>query len=274
MEITLNKTTDRLARANLAGRSVRRLIGRVAYPPLVALVVVVGVWWWLSLGQPRYFLPSPADVFERFWTLTVVTRELWGALLLTASALVLGGVLAFVIGVPLGLAMGADHRVERIFEPYVNAFYVSPVSALTPLFVWFFGIGLPPRVATVFVFSAPIIVLTCYRGARETPRTFVEVARVFNASALQVFRKTIVPHSIPYIVTAARLGLGRAIKGAVLAELVVSITGLGELLNGFAHVFDTASLMASILFLLLLGVISTMLVARLERAITPWRDAA
>lgn len=246
---------------------------RLARPPVIAIVVIVVAWWALSLGQPRYVLPNPGDVLGRFWELTVVGRDLWGALGLSLAALLIGGVLAFAVGVPLGVLMGANRRVERIVGPYINAFYVAPVSALTVLFVYAFGIGVEPRIATVFVFCAPVIVLTCYRGASETPRTFVEVARVFGASGFQVFRKTIVPHSIPYIITATRLGLGRAIKGTVLAELVVSITGLGELLSGYAHVFDTASLMATLFFLLAIGLLLTNLLARFEVAVTPWRQS-
>jgi ABC-type nitrate/sulfonate/bicarbonate transport system permease component len=249
-------------------------VRRLVRPPIVAIVVIVAGWWALSLGQPRYVLPSPPEVLERFWALTVTGGQLWGALSLSMAALLIGGVAAFAVGVPLGILMGSNRRVEQIAGPYVNAFYVSPVSALTVLFVYAFGIGLEPRIATVFVFCAPVIILTCLRGARETPRTMVEVARVFGASGTQVFMKTVVPHSVPYIVTATRLGLGRAIKGTVLAELVVSITGLGELLSGFAHVFDTASLMATIFFLLILGQLLTSLLERFEVAVTPWRQTA
>jgi NitT/TauT family transport system permease protein len=274
MAASTTRADDRPARPDRTGRSASRRLRRLISPPIIALAIIVAVWWLLSLSQPRYLLPGPPDVLQRFWELTFVTRELWGALVLSLAALLLGGVLAFAIGVPLGVLMGANRNIEHIFGPYVNAFYVSPVSALTPLFVWFLGIGLEPRVATVFVFAAPVIILTCYRGARETPLTFIEAARVFGASNNQIFRKTIVPHSIPYIITASRLGLGRAIKGTVLAELVVSITGLGELIDGYAHVFDTASLMATVLFLLILGVLATALVARLEVAITPWKEPA
>ena len=256
------------------GRALPRLIHGLARPPLIALFLIVAAWWTLSLGQPRYLLPNPANVLERFWQLTAVTGVLWGALGLSLYAFIIGGAVAFAIGVPLGVLMGANKKVEHVFGPYVNAFYVAPVSALTPLFVWFLGIGLEPRIATVFVFCAPVIVLTCYRGARDTPRTFVEVARVFGASRAQIFGKTIVPHAVPYILTASRLGVGRAIKGTILAELVVSITGLGELLSGFAHVFDTASLMATLFFLLLIGLVLTTVLARFEVAVTPWRQSA
>lgn len=174
-----------------------RLIRRLVRPPLVAIVVVVVGWWALSLGQPRYYLPGPDVVAARFWDLTFVSRHLWGALSLSMAALALGGGLAFIVGVPLGIIMGSNRRVERIAGPRVNAFYVSPVSALTFLFVYAFGIGLEPRIATVFVFCVPVIIRTCHRGARETSRTFIEVARVFGASGSQVFWKTIVPHAIP-----------------------------------------------------------------------------
>ena len=212
---------------------------RVLRPPLVALLVILAIWQVASLEQPVYLLPGPGLVLGRLAELTVFRPVLWQALGLSLGALLIGALLSFVVAVPLGILMGANRTVERAVGPYANALYVAPVSALTPLFVWWFGIGLEPRVATVFVFSAPVMSLTCYRGARETPRTFVEVARVYGASARQVFRQVVVPHTVPYTVTAARLGLGRAIKGTILAELVISITGIGELLSGYAHVFDT-----------------------------------
>jgi NitT/TauT family transport system permease protein len=273
MSLSTARADNRPARPNRAGRLVPAPLRWLIRPPVIAVLVIIAIWWVLSIGQPRYLLPGPPDVFSRFFDLTVTSRNLWGALTLSLAALLLGGVLAFVIGVPLGILMGANKNIEHIFGPYVNAFYVAPVSALTPLFVWWLGIGLAPRVATVFVFAAPVIILTCYRGARETPRTLVEAAQVFGASSQQVFRKTIVPHAIPYIITASRLGLGRAIKGTVLAELVVSITGLGEMISEAAHVFDTPTLMATLLFLLLLGVVATAVLARFEVAITPWRQS-
>lgn len=243
-------------------------------PPLVAFLAILAIWQVLSVGQPAYLLPGPGVVLTRLWQLTAVQPVLWGALQLSLGALLVGGSLAFAVGVPLGVVMGASGPLERAVGPYANAMYVAPVSALTPLFVWWFGIGLEPRIATVFVFSAPVIVLTCYRGARETPRTLAEVARVFGAARLQIFTLVVLPHALPYVVTAARLGIGRAVKGTVLAELVISITGLGELLSGFAHVFDTASLMASVAFLILFGLVLQAILARVEVAVAPWRRQA
>lgn len=234
-------------------------------------MAILLIWQVLAIDQPAYLLPAASDVFMRLWNLAVAEPVLWEALGLSAGAFLVGGILAFAIGVPLGIAMGVSRTMERSVGPYASALYVAPISALTPLFVWWFGVGLEPRIATVFVFSAPVIVVTCYRGARQTALTLVEVARVFGASQRQVFLLVVVPFAVPYIVTAARLGIGRAVKGTVLAELVISITGLGLLLSGYAHIFNTTSLMATIIFLMLVGVTLQAIVARIESAVAPWR---
>jgi NitT/TauT family transport system permease protein len=240
-------------------------------PPVLSLTGLIALWWVVSLAQPRHILPSPLDVAAEIWRVTFVTGELWTALQISLVSLLVGGGLALVVGVTLGVLMGAQRTIEHALDMYVIGLYVAPVSALTPLFIYWLGIDLAPRVATVFVFAVPQVIITCFRGARDTPRTHIQVARAFQASNRQIFTKIIVPHEIPYIVTALRLGLGQAIKGMVLAELIVSTTGLGLLLNTYAQLFDTAALIAVVLVLMFLGIIGTALVARVETAITPWR---
>jgi ABC-type nitrate/sulfonate/bicarbonate transport system permease component len=249
-------------------------IGRILRPQVLSIAGLVAVWWLFSLGQPRHILPSPFDVLAEIWRMAFETGELWAALQISVVSLLIGGGLALLVGVPLGVLMGASRSVERALDLYVIALYVAPVSALTPLFIFWLGIDLAPRVATVFVFAVPQIIITCFRGARSTPRTHLEVARAFRARRRAIFTKVVVPHEIPYIVTALRLGLGQAIKGMVLAELIVSTTGLGLLLHTYAQLFDTAALIGVVIVLMLLGVLATAAVARLETAITPWRRPA
>ena len=244
--------------------------GSVLRPPILSIIGFVTIWWIASLAQPRHILPSPFAVMEEIWRISFVSGELWTALQISLVSLLVGGGLALAVGVPLGVLMGSQRSVERALDLYVIALYVAPVSALTPLFIYWLGIDLAPRVATVFVFAAPQVIITCFRGARSTPRTHIQVARAFRASNRDIFTKVIVPHEIPYIVTALRLGLGQGIKGMVLAELIVSTTGLGLLLNTYAQLFDTAALIGVVIVLMFLGVIGTALVARLETAITPW----
>jgi len=250
------------------------VLGWLFNPRVLSLVGLIVLWWLASLTQPEYFLPGPQAVFRSLWEVAVVTGDLWTALRLSIMSLLIGGGLALLVGILLGVLMGAQRTVEHAFDLYVNGLYVAPVSALTPLLIFWFGIDLAPRVATVFIFSAPEIIITCYQGAKNTPRTFVEVARAFGATDREIFWKVIIPHEIPYIVTAIRLGLGRAIKGMVLAELVVSTTGLGELIDWYSHNFYTASLVAILLVLMLIGVLGTALVRHFEIAVAPWRETS
>lgn len=241
-------------------------------PEVLSLVGLILFWWMLSLAQPTYVLPSPAEVLESFWQMGVETSVLWRGLRLSLASLLIGGILALAVGIVLGLLMGAQQKVEEVFDLYVNGLYVAPVSALTPLLIFWFGIGLAPRVAAVFIFAVPEIIITTYQGARNTPAAMVNVARAFGASRADLFWKVIVPHDIPFIITAARLGLGRAIKGMVLAELVIGLTGIGELVDLYVHNFDTASLIAVLITLMFLGIVSTGLVRRVEISVAPWRE--
>lgn len=244
---------------------------------LLSIVALIAIWWFASLFEKDYFLPGPHTVWASFLNVAVVSPDgaippLWVAMSTSLKALLIGGTMALVIGVFLGVLMGAQRVVEHAFDLYVNALYVAPLSALTPLLVAWFGIALAPRVAAVFIFAVPEVVITCYQGAKNTPRSFVEVARAFGANDADIFWKVIIPHEIPYIITALRLGLGRAIKGMVLAELVISITGLGDMIEGYRTNFQTANLMAVLIVLMLMGVIATELVRRFEIAIVPWKE--
>ncbi len=267
MTTDVQPTAPATGRDRSGGQRVRRFIR----PPLVSMAGLFALWWLVSIDQPPHILPSPGAVLDTLWEIAFVTGELWTALQISIVSLLIGGGLALAVGVPLGVLMGAQRTVERALDIYVIGLYVAPVSALTPLFIFWLGIDLAPRVATVFVFAVPQVIITCFRGARSTPRTHIQVARSFLATRRDVFTKVIVPHEVPYVVTAMRLGLGQAIKGMVLAELLVSTTGLGLLLNTYSQRFDTAALIAVLLVLMLLGVVGTALVARFEKAISPWR---
>jgi len=124
----------------------------------------------------------------------------------------------------------------------------------------------------IFFFTLPQIVIVCYQGARSTPDALVEVARSYQASGRDVFLKTILPYEIPFIFTALRLGVGRAVQGMVIAELLISATqGLGFLITVYSAALDIGAVLAVVLFIMLLGIIASMLVQRIEDAIAPWR---
>ena len=239
---------------------------------LISLAVVFVGWWVASLFGSDLTVPSPFLVISKFIDL-MVSGRLPSALALSLSALAIGGVLSIMIGIPVGILLGVRRYLAQAFEFYFSALYVMPMSAIVPLMVLWFGFDLNARVIFIFIFTVPQIVITCYQGAKNMPTNFVEVARAFRATDREIFRKVIIPYEIPVIITALRLGVGRAVQGMVVAELLIAGTrGIGFLIKIYSAALDLGTVLAIILFVMLLGIVATALVRWLEAAIAPWQQ--
>ena len=239
---------------------------------IISLIVVLLGWQVGSLVAGDLVLPGPVTTVGRFIDLTVEGR-LPRALGIGLSSLAVGGGAAVLIGVPLGILLGVRRRLGSAFDFYFSALYVTPFSAVAPLFVLWFGIDAGARMIFIFFFTLPQIVIVCYQGARSTPTGLIEVARSFRATPRDIFVKTVLPFQVPFIFTALRLGVGRAVQGMVIAELLISATqGLGFLVTVYSAALDIGAVLAVVLFIMMLGIVASLLVQRVEDAIAPWRQ--
>jgi ABC-type nitrate/sulfonate/bicarbonate transport system permease component len=239
---------------------------------LISLVIFFAGWWVASLFTSDLAIPSPFLVISRFNDL-MKSGDLTEALKLGLSALVYGGFLSIVLGIPIGILMGVWRPLAELFEHYFSAMYVMPMSALVPLMVLWFGFDLQTRVIFIVIFTIPMVVITCYQGARNLPDDLIEVAQAFRATKTDIFLKVVIPHEIPYIITAIRLGVGRAVQGMVVAELLIAGTnGLGVLISIYSSSLDLASVLAIVLFVMILGILATAIVQWISNAIAPWRQ--
>jgi NitT/TauT family transport system permease protein len=238
---------------------------------LLSLLILLAGWWVGSLVAGDIVLPSPAATIGRFGELMAEGR-LPRALAVGLSALAVGGGAAVLIGVPLGILLGVSRRLGGAFDFYFSALYVMPFSAVAPLFVLWFGFDVGARMIFIFFFTLPQIVIVCYQGARSTPERLVEVARSYRATPRDIFTKTILPYEVPFIFTALRLGVGRAVQGMVVAELLIGAAqGLGFLITRYGAALDIGAVLAVVLFIMLLGIVASLVVQRIEDAIAPWR---
>lgn len=186
---------------------------------------------------------------------------------------VAGGTLAVAVGVPLGILMGVRRSIGLAIDPILTALYVMPFSAVIPLFVLWFGIDQLVRLVFIFAFTLPQVAIVCYQGAKSTPTTLVEVAKTHLATERQIFWKVILPHEVPFIFTALRLGVGLAIQGMVVSELLIqSVGGLGYLIQFASASLDLATVLAVVLFIMLLGTAAVYLMQRIEASVAPWRE--
>jgi ABC-type nitrate/sulfonate/bicarbonate transport system permease component len=235
-------------------------------------ILLLVLWQVVGKNTDPLLLSYPTAVLDRGREM-VADGTLGEALWASLQAFIPGYLLAVVVGIPLGLLIGRYQMMEAAVGPYVTAGYSTPLVALTPLFIVWFGIGFTVKVAIIFTLTVFPILINTWRGVHAVPKTLIEVGRAFGASQSMIMRKIIVPATLPHIMTGLRLGVGRAVIAVVIAEFFTAVSGLGGIIINAGNSFETATMWVPIIVILLWGVALTALVGWLERRLAPWHAA-
>lgn len=206
-----------------------------AWPAAAAIVVTVFLWWLattvlspeyslLRQTAPQRVLPAIIDLYQRGVLVSDAALSLW--------RLVIGLAIAMVIGVPMGLLIGLNTRIERAATPVVQFLrMISPLS-WTPIAIALFGIGNQPVYFLVAAAAAWPILLNTVSGVHAVDRGFLDVARSFHATRIEQLRVVIIPAVRDHVRTGLRVGLGTAWIVLVPAEMLGVRSGLGyQILN-------------------------------------------
>ena len=234
------------------------------WPTLTA--VIIGALLWEGLGRLNLteFLPPLSTVIGSLGPM-MDTGELQQNLSLSLTALVEGLGAAIVLGIFVGAAMGVSWRVKAILDPYVNAFLAAPSAAFVPLMVVFFGLGRGPVAATIFIFSCFVIIVNTETGVRQVSQAILDMAHSFCAGRWLVFKRILVPGALPIIMSGLRQGAGRSIKGLVVGEALISLSGMGGALQIYGGSFQVAPVYALILILVGISLLMTSGLRYLEK---------
>jgi NitT/TauT family transport system permease protein len=184
--------------------------------------------------------------------------------------MLIGFAAAVVIGIPLGLLIGRWQKAEKFVDPYLSIMLVTPMAALIPLFIVAIGLGLFSRVLVVFVFAFVYMTVNTRTGLRTVDPGLIEMARSFGATERQLWRKILLPGALPAIMTGVRIGLGRAINGMVIVELLLVAVGIGRLILDFQGDFKAGLVYAVVFIVVLEAIILMDLAKRLEKRLIPW----
>jgi NitT/TauT family transport system permease protein len=160
-----------------------------------------------------------------------------------------------------------------LLELPVNALYATPMVALIPVLVLWFGFGVTSKIVVVTLFVVFPVLINTMRGVREVDARLVEVARTFGSSESRLWFDLILPSALPFIVTGIRLAIGRALIGVIVAEFYTAFAGLGYLIVDNANTFKTARVFVPIVVLMALGVALTALLEWAEGRVAPWQKA-
>ena len=260
------------ARRAWARPSLRRVALLVA-PPLLAAAFVLALWeaWIRFRAVPEYLAPAPSAVLDalasdpsRFFDagLTSAQHALGGLLLGSGSALL------------LGVLMAHSRTVERALYPLAILVKVTPVVAVAPLVIIWFGFGVWPKFIVAGLITFFPMLVNAVTGLRSIDPAAHDFFRAMYASRWQVFWRLRLPASLPYLFAALRISIPLALIGAVVAEWMSADSGVGQLIVIAHGDYDTAALFGAIFVLALIGVTLTAAVALLERRMLFWHESA
>lgn len=238
----------------------------------LAVLVAFGIWELLTVlqVQPRILLPNPADVVNAFKDI-FASPTVGADFAASGKELLYGYVLAVVVGIVFGLLIGWYRPVGYLLDPFVNFAYAVPRVAVSPLLLVWLGIGISSKIALVFLVAVFPVLINTISGIRNLDRQLLRTARCFDASDLQIFRTVALPGSIPFILSGMRLGIGSALIGVFVAELVGAQHGVGQLIVDAGNQFQTAKVFAGLIIFAVTGVILSAAVRRAEKHFEAWR---
>jgi NitT/TauT family transport system permease protein len=225
----------------------------------------------------RLFLPSPPEVARKLVELTrqpFVGYTLQQHLLSSFGRFGMGFVLAVLIGVPLGLAMGWFRWLDAVVSPLFDALrFVAPI-AWVPFAALWFGTGIGGPVLVIFTGAFPPCLINAYRGARYVDRRLIEAAQTLGASHWLIMTEVLLPASVPSIVAGLRVSAGLGWQSLIGAELIVASSGIGYLLVKGQASISTSIVMSGMIAIGFVGFAIDLLLRRLEARIQRHRGAA
>ncbi|SIQ09450.1 ABC transporter permease [Bosea sp. TND4EK4] len=243
---------------------------RIGYG-LAFFALFVALWAVATFGGyvQRLFLADPLTMVGEGWKL--MTQYGFGFDILMTIWRVFGGfVLAALVALPLGIAMGAYKPVEAFLEPFVSFARYLPASAFIPLLILWAGIGETQKLLVIFIGSVFQLILMIAVAVGGVRRDLVDAAYTLGASDRAVVRRVLLPNAAPQIAEIFRLVLGWAWTYVIVAELIGSSSGIGHMITDSQALLNTGQIIFGIIVIGLIGLISDFLFKAVNQRLFPW----
>jgi ABC-type nitrate/sulfonate/bicarbonate transport system permease component len=244
----------------------RRWAPWLVFALLLLLWHVASSRGWIS----PLFLPSPTSVVRAFGDLIdagTLQRHLWES----ARRIGLGWALGTLAGLAVGLSMGIFSLARAGLLPLVSALFPIPKIALLPLFILWFGIGEPSKVATIGFGVFFPTVIAAYAACDQVPRNLIRMAQSFGLPARHIVWKVIVPGAMPGILAGFRITASIALILVVAAEMIGAEHGVGAFILATGNLMQTDHLVAGVAILSTFGLLVNWLLSAIEKSVLRWR---
>lgn len=239
---------------------------------LLSLCAAFLVWYLLSIGKTtgRSFpfadkvVPSVKTMIDRgaFW------KDIGSSMLCVVAGFGLG----FITSLPIAFLMAWYQPVQKIIEPWINFIRNIPALGYAPLLILIFGVGQKPAIILIWICTFMTMSITIYQGIKNIDVTLIKAARVLGANDFDIFMKIICPATVPFIITAVRLGLGAALTTLLAAESTGAQSGIGMRIRSLSNSFEAAPMLMYIILLGIIGLLLVKVVDIIERKLTGWQE--
>ena len=239
---------------------------------LAPWVVIIIVWYGIrysGLVNPA-LVPAPHAVFTKFLELTQGRLPL--DMLMSTQRVLLGVCLGVLAAVPVGFCLGWYKVLRSFADPVINFFRALPPIALIPLVIVYFGIGEAAKTVILFYASFFAGVIVMYEGIAQVNPIFIKVSRTLGATDLEIFRKVVVPLTVPHILTAVRVALGVAWATLVAAELIAAQQGLGSMIQDASAFFQLDIIYVGIICIGCIALLMDTLLRMTTNRLVSWQE--
>ena len=242
------------------------------YIRIFSLVSVLGIW---ELMGQFGFIRSAVFSYPSAIVIAFVDLLLSGEMLSAAyesSQILLAGLgIAIPLGVIIGTCMGRYRKFEYAVDNYVYALYATPVVALAFPIAMVLGVEFVGKTTIVLFFAIMPVIINTYHGVKNVDRSLMEVTLAFCSTEKERWKDLILPSVVPYLVAGLGLASGRALVGMVVAEFLMSISGLGALSQDYTGNLELDKGLAPVVLLMIAGIFLTKLVSWCEKRFAKWR---
>jgi taurine transport system permease protein len=260
----------RTSRYRVMGEGSSLMLSLASIGGLLLLWVVATEAEWIK----PLFLPKPETIglaFQQAVEGELDNHTLWGHFLASMGRVFSAFVLAVVIGIPVGIAMGVSRIARGVFDPPIEFYRPLPPLAYLPLMIIWFGIGELAKVLLLFLAIFAPVALAARAGVRSVAQEQIQAALSMGASRLQVIRHVIVPGALPEILVGLRIGMGVGWTTLVAAEMVAADAGLGKMVYNASNFLRTDVVILGILAIGFVAYVFEILMRYVERAAVPWK---
>jgi len=201
----------------------------------------------------------------------VIAANFWETLKIYTVSMII----AISVGIPIGLLMGGSKWVDALASPYVWTLSSLPRIAIYPILLLFLGIGSQVKYAIILSTAIFPVIINTWAGVKTTEQSLINAAKVFGANKAQIYRKVVLPYTLPFVVSGIQLSLSRGLIGVVLAEFLSGATklgGIGWLVFRSAAAFNAPLTYASLMSLAVFALFLVQGTRSMEAKIAPWRQ--